>query len=235
MAVEVRVRGMVQGVGFRPTVWRIATELALSGEVFNDSEGVLIRLEGPDEEIAHFTRRLASEAPMLARIDAIETTKLGRSLAFDGFTIAPSRTGTMTTAIIPDAATCADCLFEINDLAKRRHRYPFTNCTHCGPRLTIIEAAPYDRASTAMRGFTMCAECRAEYADPADRRFHAQPIACPHCGPQLALSAIGGQPVEAAPGWDAVSVTARSLAAPATWLAPYGVPPATVAVSAASP
>ena len=133
MAVELRVRGMVQGVGFRPTVWRIATELALSGEVLNDSEGVLIRLAGPDEDIAQFTRRLASEAPMLARIDAIETSALSEPCTFAGFKIAPSRTGTMTTAIIPDAATCADCLVEINDPSERRYRYPFTNCTHCGP------------------------------------------------------------------------------------------------------
>ncbi len=211
MAVELRVRGMVQGVGFRPTVWRIATELALSGEVLNDSEGVLIRLVGPDEDIAQFTRRLASEAPMLARIDAIETSVLSEACTFAGFKIAPSRTGTMTTAIIPDAATCADCLAEINDPAERRYRYPFTNCTHCGPRLTIIEAAPYDRASTAMRDFAMCAECRAEYADPADRRFHAQPIACPRCGPHLSLSAIAGQPVEVPPGSDAIAVTARLI------------------------
>ncbi len=212
MAVELRVRGMVQGVGFRPTVWRIATELALSGEVLNDSEGVLIRLAGPDQDIAQFTRQLASEAPMLARIDAIETSVLSEACTFAGFKIAPSRTGTMTTAIIPDAATCADCLAETNDPSERRYRYPFTNCTHCGPRLTIIEAAPYDRASTAMRAFAMCAECSAEYADPADRRFHAQPIACPVCGPQVTLLTIGGQAVEVPSGSDAIAVTAHLIA-----------------------
>lgn len=202
---------MVQGVGFRPTVWRIATELKLSGEVLNDSEGVLIRLEGPEETIAHFTRRLAGEAPKLARIDAIETSALSEAGAFDGFNIAPSRTGKMTTAIIPDAATCAACLSEINDPSQRRYRYPFTNCTYCGPRLTIIEAAPYDRANTAMRGFAMCAECSAEYADPADRRFHAQPIACPACGPRLALSTIDGRPVELADGGDAIAAAAKLI------------------------
>ena len=212
MAVELRVRGMVQGVGFRPTVWHIATELGLSGEVLNDSEGVLIRLEGPEADIAHFTRRLAGEAPKLARIDAIETSTLSEAGAFDGFTIAPSRTGKMTTAIIPDAATCAECLSEINDPSQRRYRYPFTNCTYCGPRLTIIEAAPYDRATTAMRGFPICAECTAEYVDPADRRFHAQPIACPRCGPRLSLSTSAGQPVDVPPRGDAITVTARLIA-----------------------
>ncbi len=211
MSVELRVRGMVQGVGFRPTVWRIATELALSGEVLNDSEGVLIRLDGSEKDIAQFTRRLASEAPVLARIDAIETSVLSEPSTFAGFKIAPSQTGKMTTAIIPDAATCVDCLAEINDPSERRYRYPFTNCTHCGPRLTIIEAAPYDRASTAMRGFAMCTGCTAEYADPADRRFHAQPIACPRCGPHLSLSTIGGLPVDAPPGSDAIAVTARLI------------------------
>ena len=203
---------MVQGVGFRPAVWRIATELALSGEVLNDSEGVLIRLDGPDDDVALFTRRLTGEAPILARIDAIETTRFDGPHAFEGFRIAPSQTGTMTTAIIPDAATCAECLAEINNPTERRYRYPFTNCTHCGPRLTIIEAAPYDRANTAMRGFAMCGACNAEYADPADRRFHAQPIACPQCGPRLALSGIGGDPVDVPPGSDAISVTARLIA-----------------------
>ncbi len=203
---------MVQGVGFRPTVWRIATELALSGEVLNDSEGVLIRLDGPDQAVALFARRLTEEAPMLARIDAIESRRFDDPRLFDGFRIAPSRTGTMTTAIIPDAATCADCLSEINDPAERRYRYPFTNCTHCGPRLTIIESAPYDRANTAMRGFTMCAECTVEYTDPADRRFHAQPIACPRCGPRLALSAIDGGPVGVAADSDAIEAAARLIA-----------------------
>ncbi len=212
MTVELRVRGMVQGVGFRPTVWRIATELGLSGEVLNDSEGVLIRIDGPDEAVALFERRLAGEAPMLARIDAIETTRLQDAKTFHGFRIAPSRTGTMATAIIPDAATCAECLAEINEPSERRYRYPFTNCTHCGPRLTIIEAAPYDRANTTMRGFPMCADCTAEFADPADRRFHAQPIACPSCGPRLTLRTVGGELVEIPPDSDAIYVTAKLIA-----------------------
>ena len=212
MTVELRVRGMVQGVGFRPTVWRIATELGLTGEVLNDSEGVLIWLDGPDEAVALFERRLTGEAPVLARIDSIETMQLGDSQAFHDFRIAPSRTGTMTTAIIPDAATCAECLAEVNQPSERRYRYPFTNCTHCGPRLTIIEAAPYDRANTAMRGFAMCDECSAEYVDPADRRFHAQPIACPSCGPRLTLRTIEGELVPIPGESDAIGVTAKLIA-----------------------
>ncbi len=180
--------------------------------MLNDSEGVLIRIDGPDEAIALFERRLAGEAPVLARIDSIETIQLDDIQTFHDFRIAPSRTGTMTTAIIPDAATCADCLAEVNEPSERRYRYPFTNCTHCGPRLTIIEAAPYDRANTAMRGFPMCADCTAEFADPADRRFHAQPIACPGCGPRLALSTIVGEPVEIPLGSDAIGVTAKLIA-----------------------
>ncbi len=208
MPVELRVRGMVQGVGFRPTVWRIATDLELSGEVLNDSEGVLVRLAGPDTIIAEFVRRLIDEAPMLARIDAIEQTVPREPASYEGFRIAHSRTGVMATAIVPDAATCAECLAEVIDTSERRYRYPFTNCTHCGPRLTIIEAAPYDRASTTMRGFVMCDACQKEYSDPADRRFHAQPIACPICGPRLTLSTIKGCPVDLPPGSDAITATA---------------------------
>lgn len=212
MPVELRVRGMVQGVGFRPTVWRIATELGLSGEVLNDAEGVLIRLAGPDATIARFGRRLVDEAPKLARIDSVETIATDQATPCDGFRIAPSRAGSMATAIVPDAATCLDCLDEISDPSERRFRYPFTNCTHCGPRLTIIEAAPYDRANTTMRGFALCDACTAEYSSPADRRFHAQPIACPRCGPRLSLATNGGQPVHVPPGADAITVTARLIA-----------------------
>lgn len=208
-SVEFRVRGVVQGVGFRPAVWRIATELALSGEVLNDAEGVLIRLAGPSAAIEAFARRIVDEAPILARIDAIERTALREPSAYEGFRIAGSRAGVMATAVVPDAATCAECLAEVGCSAARRFRYPFTNCTQCGPRLTIIEAAPYDRANTTMRAFAMCAECRAEYADPADRRFHAQPIACPRCGPRLSLSAMDGGPVDAP---DAIAAAADLIA-----------------------
>jgi len=199
----------VQGVGFRPAVWRIATELDLSGEVLNDAEGVLIRLAGPEGAIAAFATRLRDEAPALARIDAIEATACHYPLG-PGFRIAASRPGAMATSVAPDAATCTECRAEVACGAGRRFRYPFTNCTQCGPRLTIVETAPYDRANTTMRGFAMCAECRAEYANPADRRFHAQPIACPRCGPCLMLSTIGGQALPALP--DAIAATAALIA-----------------------
>ncbi len=208
-SVELRVRGMVQGVGFRPTVWRIATELELAGEVLNDAEGVLIRLAGPRAAIEEFARRLILEAPKLGRIDTIDQTDLNEGAAYEGFHIAQSRAGSMATAIVPDAATCAECLEEIGIKGQRRFRYPFTNCTHCGPRLTIIEAAPYDRSATTMRGFAMCAECRSEYTDPSDRRFHAQPIACPRCGPRASLSTVDGRPVRGR--LDAVAATADLL------------------------
>jgi hydrogenase maturation protein HypF len=211
-SVELRVRGMVQGVGFRPTVWRIATELELSGEVLNDAEGVLIRLAGPGKSIETFARRIIEEAPRLACIDALEETAIAEPAAFAGFRIARSGAGVMATAIVPDAATCAECLAEATDVSQRRFRYPFTNCTHCGPRLTIIEAAPYDRGNTTMRGFRICADCRGEYADPADRRFHAQPIACARCGPLLALSTIDGGAVDALPGSDVIAAAADLIA-----------------------
>ena len=212
-SLELRVRGVVQGVGFRPAIWRLATELRLQGDVLNDGAGVLIRLAGPDAAIAAFQRRLRDEPPPLARIDAIEATWPVAAARFDGFSIAGSRPGAMATAVAPDAATCADCLAEIADTSARRFRYPFTNCTQCGPRLTILETAPYDRANTTMRDFRMCPACRAEYEDPADRRFHAQPIACPACGPRATLSAMDACPAALPPGVDAVAMAACLVAA----------------------
>ncbi len=211
-SVELRVRGVVQGVGFRPAVWRLATELHLCGEVLNDAEGVLIRLVGSSAAIEAFAKRIMDETPALARIEAIETIIPREPAAYEGFRIVSSGTGLMATSIAPDAATCAECLAEIGDKVERRFRYPFTNCTQCGPRLTILEAAPYDRANTTMRGFGMCAACSTEYGDPADRRFHAQPIACPRCGPRLTLSAMDGRPVEVPAGSDAIAAAADLIA-----------------------
>lgn len=211
-SVEMRVRGIVQGVGFRPTVWRIATELELAGDVRNDAQGVLIRLEGPGDAIEQFARRLVLEAPLLARIDAIERTILHDGIALSGFRIAPSLPGVMATAIVPDSATCKACLAEVRTPSERRCGHPFANCTNCGPRLTIIEAAPYDRANTTMRGFSMCSACAAEYADPADRRFHAQPIACPRCGPALTLSRMGGGALDRSLDPDPITATAALMA-----------------------
>ena len=177
-----RIQGRVQGVGFRPFVWQLAHKLNLTGDVCNDAAGVEVRLV--DKEGA-FIAALYAHCPPLARIDSVQARAYQWPQPPQGFTIRESAGGAMQTHIVPDAATCPDCLREMNDPTDRRYRYPFINCTHCGPRLTIIRAMPYDRPLTAMADFPLCAACAREYADPSDRRFHAQPVACPHCGPQL--------------------------------------------------
>ncbi|MEA3640037.1 MAG: carbamoyltransferase HypF [Lamprobacter sp.] len=188
----IRVRGLVQGVGFRPTVWRLARDADLLGDVCNDGEGVLIRLWGSSAEIDDFCRRLMVECPPLGRIDGIER-RLCEGPAPADFRILESGAGRVHTGVVADAATCPACATEIADPSDRRYRYPFTNCTHCGPRLSIIRSIPYDRANTSMAEFEMCPVCAAEYQDPADRRFHAQPNACPVCGPKVWLTDAEGR------------------------------------------
>jgi hydrogenase maturation protein HypF len=184
---RLRVTGTVQGVGFRPFVYRHATALGLSGFVRNDSAGVLIEVEGGDAGVAELTRLLEEEAPPLARVTGVVAEALPAVGDAGGFSIqASDQGGSEAAAVSVDTATCADCLAEVDDPVDRRHRYPFTNCTNCGPRYTIVLGVPYDRPATTMAGFPMCAACQAEYDDPADRRFHAQPNACPVCGPSLA-------------------------------------------------
>ena len=185
---RITVQGQVQGVGFRPTVWRIATELGLTGDVRNTGEGLEIRLFGRD--LDRFAERLAQEAPSLARVDAIKRAPLDGASP-EGFAIAPSDDGAARVCITPDTATCPECLAETRDPFARRYRYPFANCTNCGPRFSIIDGAPYDRAKTTMRAFAICEECRSEYEAPADRRFHAQPIACHVCGPRASIERLG--------------------------------------------
>ncbi|HEX4010521.1 MAG TPA: carbamoyltransferase HypF [Solirubrobacteraceae bacterium] len=191
-----RVRGTVQGVGFRPYVYRLAGELGLAGFVLNDVHGVVVEVEGEPAAVDAFLARLAPEAPPLAvieRVEAQERAPIGDA----GFIIRASPGGGVPdAAVTPDSATCPDCLAELSDPADRRFRYPFINCTNCGPRFTIVRGVPYDRPLTTMAGFAMCPRCRAEYEDPADRRFHAQPNACPVCGPSVALLGAGGRPVE---------------------------------------
>jgi hydrogenase maturation protein HypF len=189
---RIRVRGIVQGVGFRPTVYRLAREQALAGWVLNDAEGVLLELEGPAGRIDDFLRQLRDHPPPLARITAVETETVAATGAAD-FRIAPSAGGEHTALVSPDMAICPDCLREMLDPKDRRFRYPFINCTNCGPRYSILLDIPYDRPRTTMRDFTMCGPCQAEYEDPADRRFHAQPNACPVCGPQLSLHDAQGR------------------------------------------
>lgn len=183
-AVEVRVSGTVQGVGFRPAVWRLADECGLFGDVRNDGAGVLIRLSGNAEAQKRFLTRLASEAPPLSRIDRIETKPLRMCLQQAGFHILDSTPGETRTHVTPDAAVCPKCIEEVLNPSERRLGYPFANCTHCGPRFSIIMRVPYDRSATTMSAFAMCEDCAAEYGNPADRRFHAQPIACHKCGPK---------------------------------------------------
>jgi hydrogenase maturation protein HypF len=177
----------VQGVGFRPFVYRLASELDLAGFVLNDERGVLLEVEGRETAVDGFLRRLAEEAPPLAAIEAVRPRDV--ALAGErGFRILASPRGGEPAALVsPDTATCDDCLAELFDPSDRRHRYPFVNCTNCGPRFTIVRGVPYDRPQTTMAGFEMCPRCAAEYEDPADRRFHAQPNACPECGPTLRL------------------------------------------------
>ncbi len=182
---RIRVRGQVQGVGFRPFVWQLAQRLQISGRVLNDPEGVLIYAAGDD--LAAFQTCLKTDAPPLSRIDAIEVEAYDFPETPLGFEIAASQGRGAETRVTPDAATCPDCLDDIRGSDPRRAGYAFTNCTHCGPRFTILHGLPYDRAQTTMAPFAMCADCAAEYADPGDRRFHAQPVACVSCGPQLSL------------------------------------------------
>jgi hydrogenase maturation protein HypF len=185
--VALDVRGAVQGVGFRPFVYRLATGLHLTGWVRNGTDGVGIEVEGPGEAVAAFEHRLTVEAPPLSRIERIIRTPLPPS-GDHAFVIASSKTGgTPRVIVLPDIAICPDCLRELRDPADRRYRYPFINCTNCGPRYSIIEALPYDRSRTTMAGFALCPRCREEYENPADRRFHAEPTACPICGPHLEL------------------------------------------------
>ncbi len=188
--LKLTVRGAVQGVGFRPYVFRLATELGLRGWVNNSPHGVFIEVEGLRTAVESFRLRLESENPPRSFIQSLEATWLD-AVGFVDFAIRKSETGGAKTALVlPDIATCPECVQEIFDPNSRRHRYPFTNCTHCGPRFSIIEDLPYDRAHTSMRKFKLCPACQAEYDNPRDRRFHAQPNACPKCGPRLEFWSI---------------------------------------------
>ncbi len=211
--ISIRVRGLVQGVGFRPTVWRLANRLGIAGQVLNDGEGVLIHAWGPAPALQEFELALSAEAPPLARVDSVECLPLQTRLEGFGFHIAESQRGTVRTGIVADAATCPACLADIRDPSNRRYRYPFTNCTHCGPRLSIVRAIPYDRATTSMAKFPMCPACLAEYRDPADRRFHAQPNACPDCGPKVWLEGPGGALADTAAYRDAIAAAEALIAA----------------------
>ncbi len=198
----VRVEGIVQGVGFRPFVYGLATGLGLGGLVGNDADGVFAEVEGMPGAVAQFLERLERDAPPLARVDRVRSWALPPA-GSDVFTIAASLEmdpgGPRRALVSPDTTTCADCLRELADPADRRFGYPFINCTNCGPRFTIVRDVPYDRARTTMAAFPMCAACAAEYLDPADRRFHAEPTCCPACGPTLRLTDAAGEPLDGDP------------------------------------
>jgi hydrogenase maturation protein HypF len=206
----ISVRGIVQGVGFRPFVYALARRHGLTGLVRNDAEGVHIEAEGDVHSLDLFMRKIEEDVPPLAVVEAVAWRPL-ETLGEQEFRIEESREGARRRALVsPDVATCEDCLAEIFDPADRRYRYPFTNCTNCGPRFTITREVPYDRATTTMSGFTMCPECQREYADPSDRRFHAQPNACPLCGPRVRLLDRFGHELYANPD-DPLLRTARML------------------------
>ncbi|MEY9846986.1 hydrogenase maturation protein HypF [Streptacidiphilus sp. BW17] len=216
---RVTVRGVVQGVGFRPFVFGLANELRLAGFVTNTGEGVVTEVEGAHEAVAAFCLRIAADAPPLAVVESVSHESVAAA-GETGFRIEVSRSeGPRRTLVSPDTATCAACLAELADPRNRRYRHPFITCTHCGPRFTIVTGLPYDRANTTMARFPMCARCEREYTDPADRRFHAQPVACHDCGPTLRLlladeGGDGRPPLDApgAPDSDPIAAARRLLA-----------------------
>jgi hydrogenase maturation protein HypF len=206
---RIEVRGIVQGVGFRPWIYRLASERGVTGRISNGTAGVIIEAFGSERALDDFAERLIHEPPPAAEILQVSSRAIAPE-RLDTFTIMPSACGDdLRVSIPPDLATCPECVREILDPANRRYRYPFTNCTNCGPRFTIAHDVPYDRVTTTMAAFTMCETCRREYDDPADRRFHAQPNACPQCGPRLALISSDGRDI---PSADPIASAAAALA-----------------------
>jgi hydrogenase maturation protein HypF len=229
---EVAVRGVVQGVGFRPYVYALATGLGLAGHVTNTGGGVLIEVEGPHAAVDEFCARIGPEAPALARVETVELRDLAACGAA-GFGILVSQGRAAGALVPPDTATCAACLAELADPGDRRHRHPFITCTDCGPRFTIVRDLPYDREHTTMAGFPMCAACAREYHDPADRRFHAQPISCHDCGPRLRLRFAGTRLPR--PGAADPLTAARRMLADGAVLAVKGIGGYHLACNAADP
>lgn len=209
--VQIHLQGVVQGVGFRPFVFRMAQRCALRGQIQNNNAGVQIDLEGEPQAIEQFIADITSNPPPLSSIQLLERLNDLAPLNYDDFRIVESSSSfEKPFSVSPDIATCSDCLRELFDLSDRRYRFPFINCTNCGPRFTIIEAVPYDRVRTTMRDFEMCEKCRAEYENPLDRRFHAEPIACPQCGPKLYVADAEGREVN--PPGDPAEYTKHLLA-----------------------
>jgi len=207
---KIKVSGQVQGVGFRPFVYKLAHELGLAGWVRNDSEGVEIAVEGAHQQVMRLLERLQSEPPTLARVEKISHDLAQEITGLQGFSITASKSGKVLTGIVPDMAICPDCLDELFDPDNRRYRHPFINCIHCGPRYTLTARLPYDRANTSMAKFSQCPACQSEYDNPNTRRFHAQSNACPECGPRLSLFDAGWQAVA---GDDPIAATAVRIRA----------------------
>ncbi|MGC2165136.1 MAG: carbamoyltransferase HypF [Gallionella sp.] len=205
---QIRVSGQVQGVGFRPFVYRLANELGLAGWVRNDSEGVEIAVEGGRPQVMSLIERLRSEPPAMARVESVTHDVVHTIAGLHGFAITESKRGKVLTGIAPDMAICPDCLSELFDPADRRYRHPFINCIHCGPRYTLTARLPYDRVNTSMAKFVQCPACQSEYDTPSTRRFHGQPNACPECGPQLSLFDAQWHPIE---GKDPVAAAAERI------------------------
>ncbi len=235
--VRVRVTGVVQGVGFRPFVHRLAGELGLSGHVGNDAAGVFVEVEGTDTTVHDFVRRVRDDAPPLARVTDVSVSELAPEPTHDGgFRIVPSPVGGPVATLVPaDVAICVDCRRELFDPSDRRFRHPFTTCTNCGPRFTIVRSLPYDRATTTMAGFGMCSACSTEYHDPADRRFHAQPIACHDCGPTLRFEPMPVGTVDALVGTEPALAAAQHCLAVGGTIAVKGIGGYHLACDATSP
>ncbi len=196
---QLSVQGRVQGVGFRPFVWQLATALGLQGQVANDLQGARVEIQGPPAQLQRFSERLGRELPLPGLVQGLSVAKVPTALG-SGFNILASHSqGPFSAQVLPDLDVCPDCLRELFDPVDRRYRYPFLNCTHCGPRYSVILDLPYDRERSTLRGFPLCPQCQAEYDDPADRRYHAQPVACPRCGPRLWFAQADGSLVDGDP------------------------------------
>ena len=213
--LRVVIHGAVQGVGFRPFIYRLATSLGLTGWVINSTQGVIIEAEGELNRLNTFLLSIEKDKPPVSFIQSLESSLLD-PVGYTVFEVRKSEaSGDKTALILPDIATCPECLAEIFNPHDRRYQYPFTNCTNCGPRFSIIQKIPYDRINTTMAGFTMCDQCLAEYNDPMNRRFHAQPNACPDCGPRVALWDTIGATL--ALDQDALTKTAHAIRKASLW------------------
>ena len=202
ICTHIEIRGIVQGVGFRPFLHRLAESCHITGWVRNTSDGVEGLLKGSEEALARFEERIRKDAPPLARVEELKLSPMDATFGFDRFTIEESFAGPGSTLVSPDISICPECAAELYDPSDRRYRYPFINCTHCGPRYTIITSLPYDRKRTVMDDFPMCDDCAREYGDIRDRRYHAQPDCCPVCGPKAFFADKNGQTVDADPFYE---------------------------------